>query len=130
EVERLPFERAPATVSRAGVFVAGAAVGAEGWEHAVAAAEPSAPHLVFDWGTDDLGPRTALLQAEVAGSVEGMLCPHGAGPPGGWCRPPLPGIPLSFARRRLVDPRRSWLLGTSRAHRTLAAVIGARFVQL
>jgi aryl-alcohol dehydrogenase-like predicted oxidoreductase len=129
-VDRVAFERAPATASRAGVFVARAAVGAEGWEDAIAAAEPTAPHLVFDWGTDDLGPHTALVRSKVAGPVEGMLCSHGGGPPVCWCRPPLPGMALAFARAHDLDPGRSWLLGTSPAHRTLAAAIGARFVHL
>jgi hypothetical protein len=129
-VKRVAFERAPWAARSAGVFVAGAAVGADGWQEAVAGAAPSAPHLVFDWGAHDLGPHTALLQAEVAGPVEAMMCPHGGGPPACWCRPPLPGLPLSFARAHDVDPARSWLLGSSPVHRNLAAAIGAWFVQL
>jgi D-glycero-D-manno-heptose 1,7-bisphosphate phosphatase len=57
--------------------------------------------------------------------VESALCPHAAGPPRCWCRPPLPGLLLAFARAHGVDPSRSTLLGASAAHRTLATTLGA-----
>jgi histidinol phosphatase-like enzyme len=56
------------------------------------------------------------------------VCPHGGGPPACWCRPPLPGLPLTFARRAGVDPARSVLIGVSPAHRTLAAALGSTYV--
>ena len=64
------------------------------------------------------------------GPVESALCPHPAGPPTCWCRPPLPGLPLAFAREHGVDPSRSVLVGTSPAHRTLATTLGARHVEV
>jgi histidinol phosphatase-like enzyme len=63
----------------------------------------------------------------VSGRVETALCPHPAGPPSCWCRPPLPGLPLAFARAHGVDPSRSILVGAGPAHRTLAATLGARY---
>jgi hypothetical protein len=42
----------------------------------------------------------------------------------------LPGLPLAFARTHGVDPARSTLVGTSAAHRTLAANLGATFVRV
>ena len=54
--------------------------------------------------------------------------PHRGGPPICWCRPPLPGLPLAFARAHGVDPARSTLIGTSPAHKTLATTLGARYV--
>ena len=42
------------------------------------------------------------------------LCPHPAGPPICWCRPPLPGLLLAFARAHGVDPSRSTLIGAAR----------------
>jgi hypothetical protein len=77
---------------------------------------------------DALADSAARLSAAVTGSVESALCPHGAGPPRCWCRPPLPGLPLAFARAHGVDPSRSILVGTGPAHRTLAATLGARYV--
>lgn len=68
------------------------------------------------------------LAAHVDGPVESALCPHPAGPPSCWCRPPLPGLPLAFARAHGVAPARARLLGVSPAHRTLAATLGAGFV--
>jgi len=55
---------------------------------------------------------------------------HGGGPPICWCRPPLPGLPLEFARRHGVDPASSVLVGTSAAHRTLASALGSRYIDL
>ena len=130
-VEQMPFERTPPTRrAEAGVFVAAAAVR----KGAVDQGDRSAPHLIFDWSPDgtveDLAELVALLSAEATGPVESALCPHPAGPPTCWCRPPLPGLPLAFARKHAVDPSRSVLVGTSPAHRTLATTLGARYVQV
>jgi aryl-alcohol dehydrogenase-like predicted oxidoreductase/adenylate kinase family enzyme len=132
-VEQVPFAREPPSGrTRAGVFVAAAALDQPGWEHALEQGDPGAPQLVFDWspdGTPDAVAAAAARVAEaVAGPVESALCPHAAGPPTCWCRPPLPGLPLLFARAHAVDPARSTLVGTSPAHRTLASTLGARFV--
>jgi hypothetical protein len=47
------------------------------------------------------------LAHRVIGIVEPALCPHAGGPPVCWCRPPLPGLILSFARLHGLDPARS-----------------------
>jgi aryl-alcohol dehydrogenase-like predicted oxidoreductase len=124
-VDHVAFERARAT-GRAGVFVAAAAL--DGW----APAEGNAPHLVFDWrpdaAADSLAAEVARVSASVSASVEGAVCTHGAGPPSCWCRPPLPGLVLAFARRHDVDPARSILVGVSAAHRTLAKALGATYL--
>jgi hypothetical protein len=124
-VERVPFVREPRG-GRPGVLVAAAALAQAGREPA------EAPHLVFDWRPggepDALAADAARLAARVSGPVEAAVCPHPAGPPICWCRPPLPGLPLAFARAHDVDLSRSLLVGTSPAHRTLAATLGARFV--
>jgi aryl-alcohol dehydrogenase-like predicted oxidoreductase len=132
-VERLAFARAPLSGRRrVGVFVAAGAMTRPGWDAALAEGDPSVPHLVFDWnpaGTADaLLAGVDRLSAAVSGVVEGALCPHAAGPPVCWCRPPLPGLPLAFARAHEVDPSRSTLVGTGPAHRTLAATLGCRYI--
>jgi hypothetical protein len=103
-----------------------------GWEQAIALGDRAAPHLVFDWspgGTSEvLAPRVERLGAEVSGSVESALCPHAGGAPTCWCRPPLPGLPLAFARAHNVDLSRSLLIGAGPAHRTLATTLGSRYV--
>lgn len=131
-VEQVPFARTPSSDRRRpGVFVAAAALRDPGWEHALEQGDRSAPHLVFDWvpdgSPDALAAVTASLSAEVSGPVESALCPHAGGPPTCWCRPPLPGLPLAFARVHAVDPSRSILIGTSPAHRTLATSLGAHY---
>ena len=130
-VESISFERVthpdrPAT----GVFVAAVADRTREWERALAAAEPTAPHLIFDWSPDGasarLGATADAVAAIVSGAVEAALCPHSAGPPTCWCRPPLPGLALEFARRHAVDAASSVVLGASPAHATLAKTLGAR----
>ena len=115
-IEHSEFER-EARAGRAGVFVAGAALRA-GWQRE----EAAVPHLLFDWLPD--GGEPPAFAGEIA------VCRHGGGPPVCWCRPPLPGLPLAFARTAGVDPARSTLVGTSAAHRTLAATLGARYVDV
>jgi hypothetical protein len=132
-VERVPFTRGPAPGrANEGVFVAAAVLRSPGWEETLEPGDPRAPHLVFDWSPDGspdaLAPLAASLSAVVSGTVVTALCPHGGGPPSCWCRPPLPGLALAFARERGIDPSRSILIGTSPAHRTLATTLGARYV--
>ena len=134
-VERIPFTREPASGgATTGVFVAASALLVEGWEQAIEQGDRDAPHLIFDWrpdGSDDaLAELAARLSAEVSGPVETAICPHAGGPPVCWCRPPLPGLPLAFARAAGVDPARSFLIGHSPAHRTLATTLGAGFVSV
>jgi hypothetical protein len=130
-VERISFERTPGP-GEPGVLLAAPALRQPGWERALAQADPEAPHLVFDWSpggtTDALAPVVARVAAEVSGPVEAALCPHPAGPPTCWCRPPLPGLPLAFARAHGVEPSRSILVGAAPAQRTLAAALSARYV--
>jgi aryl-alcohol dehydrogenase-like predicted oxidoreductase len=133
-LEVVPFTRAAVTPNAGGaVFVAASALNRQGWEDAVAGRAPAAPHLVLDWrpdgSPDDLAPLADRLSAVVSGPVEHALCPHPGGPPSCWCRPPLPGLVLAFARARGVDPARSAFVGTSAAHRTLATTLGASFVE-
>jgi hypothetical protein len=104
------------------------------WEQALEQGDQRAPHLVFDWspnGTpDELVELAALVSAKVSGPVDSALCPHAAGPPSCWCRPPLPGLPLAFARAHGIDPPSSIVMGTGPAYRTLATALGARYVQV
>ena len=130
-VERIPFERvAHPDRPTSGVFVAAVADHTPEWERALEAAEPTAPHLVFDWSPDGasarLGATADAVAGIVSGAVEAALCPHSAGPPTCWCRPPLPGLALEFARRHAVDPASSVVLGASPTHVTLAKTLGAR----
>ena len=116
------------------MLVAAAARARPGWEDALARADRNAPHLVFDWNPDGnrdgLDAAAAHVADGASGTVESALCPHPAGPPICWCRPPLPGLPLAFARAHGVDPARSLLIGTGAAHRGLAAALGASYIQV
>ena len=132
-VDVVPFVRdqPPETAAR-GVFVAAAVLRMPGWRRALEASDGAAPHLVFDWmlggAPDALDREVERLASAVSGPVERALCPHPGGPPSCWCRPPLPGLPLAFARARGIEPAGSLLIGTSAAHRALAAALDARFV--
>jgi aryl-alcohol dehydrogenase-like predicted oxidoreductase len=134
-VEHVQFVRtAYAERTRAGVFVAAAALGRAHWKVHLAEADPSAPHLVFDWipggSAAELDTLVGKVGAEVSGPVEGAVCPHPGGPPICWCRPPLPGLPLAFARAHGIDPSRSIVIGVSSAHRTLSNALGTRRVDV
>jgi aryl-alcohol dehydrogenase-like predicted oxidoreductase len=130
-VEEREFVRAPRGAG-GGVLVAAAALGRPGWREAVAAADPAAPHLVFDWAPDGgaaAADAAALLAGVVRGPVEHAACPHPGGPPRCWCRPPLPGLALAFCRAHGLDPAGSAVVGAAPAHRSLAAALGARYVE-
>jgi hypothetical protein len=132
-VEEVAFERtAAAHDGGPGVLVAAAALERPGWEATIAAADPSAPHLVFDWrpdgAADALDDLAARVRSAVSGTVESALCPHGGGPPRCWCRPPLPGLALSFAVAHGLEPSRCVVVGSGAAHRTLANALGARHI--
>jgi aryl-alcohol dehydrogenase-like predicted oxidoreductase len=112
-VDVVPFVRAPRE-GQAGIFVAAAAVDAF---------EPGdAPTLLFDWRPD--GGAVAAPR----GVTEVAVCRHGGGPPVCWCRPPLPGLLLAFARRHGIDPARSVLVGASAAHKAMANALGCEYV--
>jgi len=133
DVEHVPFKRRPPPRgARAGVFVAAAALRQPGWEEVLEEDDRNAPHLIFDWSPDGtaapLAEAATRLAVEVSGPVESALCPHSAGAPTCWCRPPLPGLPLVFARAHGIEPSRSTLIGVSPAHRTLATTLAARYI--
>lgn len=69
----------------------------------------------------------AQLRASLGCEIDVACCPHDAGPPACWCRKPIPGAALEFARRRGVSLNRSIVVGTSAADRTMTERIGARF---
>ena len=129
-VERVPFARV-SVGGRPGVFVGAAAARVRGIVQALADADPRA-HLLFDWTPEgdagSLRDEAARIANAVTGPVEVAVCQHPAGPPSCWCRPPLPGLPLAFARSHSIDPARSILVGCSPAHRTLATTLGARYI--
>ena len=134
-VERRIFTRATgAARRRSGVVVAAAAASGRDLKRALVDAYPTAPHLVHDWNPngDSVRLETAAdrVRAHVSGPVESALCSHPAGPPTCWCRPPLPGLLLDFARTHSVDLGRSIQIGSAPAHRTLAATFDARYVEL
>jgi aryl-alcohol dehydrogenase-like predicted oxidoreductase len=135
-VEQVLFRRSTRSPAQASekpeaVFLAAAAMSHPGWERALASAAGGAAHLVFDWkpdaAADGLEEDVARVAAVVDGPVTGALCPHPGGAPVCWCRPPLPGLILAFARSCGVDPSQSLLIGASPAHRTLATTLGATY---
>jgi aryl-alcohol dehydrogenase-like predicted oxidoreductase len=131
-VETVSYARVALAGGRPGVFIGAAATSRSGILRALADAEPSAPHLLFDWIPDgDAGALRAArtrVEAAVSGPVDVAVCQHPGGPPSCWCRPPLPGLPLAFAHAHSVDPSRSILIGCSPAHRTLASTLGAHYI--
>ena len=106
-LETIAFTRAPRCTRRAR-FVA-----LEVAEHA------SPGDVVFAWRA----PRE-ILEKHAPNYVH---CAHDDGPPRCWCRPPLPGLLLAYARAHDVDLAQSVVIGASPAHARMAAAVGARY---
>ena len=95
-----------------------------------------APCLFYGWSP---GADAASLPAEGAFAkmvrdagrpVEMAVCPHPAGPPICWCRPPLPALFLTFAHRHAVSLGASTLFGRSPTDRRIAHVLGMSFAPI
>ena len=97
---------------------------------------PDVPCLLYAWkpGADaaSLAAEGALAGRvrETGRSVDIAVCPHPAGPPVCWCRPPLPALFLMFAKRHHVSLRATTLFGRSPTDRRMARVFGMTFVEL
>jgi hypothetical protein len=72
----------------------------------------------------------ARLRELTGAAIELSCCPHPAGPPICWCRKPLPGLALAFARARDVDLSRSLCLGRGPADRGFAARAGIPYADV
>lgn len=132
EIERIPFVRAaPRAAGAPAVLVAAGALARPGFAPALADLPAERVHLLFDWRVEGEGPspqdEAAALAALGRSSVVVARCPHGGGPPRCWCRPPLPGLALAFARREGVDLARSVLIGTGAAHAALARALATPY---
>jgi aryl-alcohol dehydrogenase-like predicted oxidoreductase len=91
---------------------------ASAWRPQVASGEVTAGDVAasFDRARELLGLDIALA-----------CCPHAAGPPVCWCRKPLPGLVLEFARRDGVGLGHSVSVGRAPADRTLAQRLGLTY---
>jgi aryl-alcohol dehydrogenase-like predicted oxidoreductase len=133
EVEHRSFVRASSERDGlSAVFIAATALGQPNFEQALVTNGPREPHLVFDWrpdgGTGPLMRAVDRVRTLVPGSASGSLCPHPAGPPVCWCRPPLLGLILHFARREAVETARSVLIGATTTHRSMAETLACSYV--
>ncbi len=134
-VEQIPFVREE-PVGEPVVVLAAAAMQRPGWQQAVASAHPDRPHLLLDWRPDEATPPGVRPLADLAAAVGAVahppvdtaVCDHPGGPPRCWCRPPLPGLALAFARRH--GARVAVVIGVGPAHRNLASALGADFLGL
>jgi hypothetical protein len=102
QIDVVPFVREPDQELRAGAVTP---------LDAPDSASAGLPTLSLGWRP---GAGTFTLDGDVA------TCPHPAGPPICWCRPPLPGAVVAWAHRRRVDVARITVLGSSPAFRSLA----------
>ncbi len=92
------------------------------------------PLLVVGWcGDRPVGEARSAIEARLrarglVGDV--ALCDHPGGPPVCWCRPPRPGLALSWMRARGASRARTKLYGQSPTDRELAASLGIELVAL
>lgn len=69
----------------------------------------------------------AALGAALGVELHTAHCPHEGGPPICWCRKPIPGLVLAFARQYGVALDRGVAVGRSPADRTMAQRLGVPF---
>jgi diketogulonate reductase-like aldo/keto reductase len=83
------------------------------------------PILVYGWvpGTSEDIVK-ARIRLRAARDVDVRICTHPAGPPTCWCRPPLPGLWVAFARGAGVDACASELVARTPGHEAMARAIG------
>ncbi len=139
DIQVIPFTREWTGQGRAALIIAFDALAADAERALLQRLEgcaPGTPCLLYAWRPEEGAAERAQLDAiadrasRASGcAVELGLCVHPAGPPICWCRPPLPALPLSFARRRGVDLAASTLVGAGAADQALARALGVRFVK-
>lgn len=116
EIDVVPFAREKREKwSRPGVLV-----GLEAIERVANA--PDVPCLVFGWAPEGTVDRERI--ARVLPNADVKICTHPAGPPACWCRPPLPGLVVSFLEERSVNPEQSVMIPGSPAHEAIARALG------
>ena len=138
-VEHVPFVRQHRAGGVAGSFIALTALGpvaamGDGLLALLRDTPEASPVLVYGWQPDVTQNVVAALRASLedvgraAGRrVELAVCPHPAGRPICWCRPPLPGLLLTFAQRHAIDLRVSTSIGTSPTDGNMARALGMTF---
>jgi hypothetical protein len=136
DIQRIPFVREHPEGGKGGTVVALAALGGDTALSDTLLAllretPEDSPALVYAWNPDAAAAWVQKLRAsvEAAGAASGRLveiavCPHPAGRPICWCRPPLPAMVLAFAHRHRIDLRISTLFGTSPTDAALARALG------
>ncbi len=77
---------------------------------------------------DVIAARVAEVARIVGAPFTAGWCPHEAGPPVCWCRPPLPGLVVARAVEARLDLSRCAMLAGSPAYATLAERTGVRRV--
>ena len=133
-IERAPFVRQEVKGGTPGAFVSLAAANGDTLPELLRAIPSGSPVLVYGWQPDAAPAALHALRSslEEAGSASGRnievaFCPHPGGRPICWCRPPLPGLLLTFAHRHRIDLRASVLIGASTTDSNMARVLGMRY---
>ena len=134
EITSVPFVRRHPYGGRPGLFVPLAAIG--NLNQIIEASPSDTPCLLFGWrpeaSEESLAPirATAAAIAQSTGrTIEVVHCPHPAGPPICWCRPPLPGLFLEFAHRHAINLRASAIYTSSPSDRTVARNLDLTFLR-
>ena len=80
-------------------------------------AQPDATRVLIGWKEGGVSAPEGVVNA---------VCPHAAGPPSCWCRPPLPGLILERARRLKLSLSNSRLVTSSTVLVNLGSALGLR----
>lgn len=81
----------------------------------------SLPALVIAWRPEQVPPLPA--------GVDLGICGHEGGPPKCWCRPPLPGLAVAWAKQQGVELTKTRFIGASAADEKMAAALGCEWVK-
>lgn len=139
KIERVPFVRQQPESGVAGTCIALAALGgaaavSDALIPLLRETPEASPVLVYAWQPDAAPAWLQTLRESVenAGaamgrSVDVAVCSHPGGRPICWCRPPLPGMLLTFAHRHRIDLRVSTLVGASTTDGAMARALDMSF---
>lgn len=85
----------------------------------------------FAWRPDGRNSADAAALRDALGvPFDLRVCPHGAGAPVCWCRPPMPGLVIAALREHGAAAERSLLLGATPQAQRFAAACGLAWADL
>lgn len=89
--------------------------------------------IAFRWNPDrrhDAAYTTSIEPGAPLSPIDVHVCPHPAGPPVCWCRPPMPGLLVLSLRTVGASPQRCRLVGSNAHAERYAAGVGIPYLDV